>query len=105
MEAVDWKRLFFCGYIMKMGTSFKKAIFEEHIQEGLVGWARQAKKRTGLRKSSDSSTQVQVAPKESESSATIQLANAGQQVSSVEEIDAGEIEPVIHQNENFSGHA
>ncbi|KAB1218199.1 MLO-like protein 1 [Morella rubra] len=27
-----------------MGTSFKKAIFEEHIQEGLVGWARAAKK-------------------------------------------------------------
>ncbi|XP_015867941.3 MLO-like protein 1 [Ziziphus jujuba] len=104
---------FLCSYstlplyaiVTQMGTSFKKAIFEEHIQEGLVGWAQQAKKRTGLRKSSDSSTQVQVAPKESESSATIQLANAGQKVSSVEEIHAGEIEPVIHQNENFSGHA
>lgn len=86
-----------------MGSSFKKAIFEEHIQEGLVGWARQAKKKGGLRKSSDSSTQFQVVPKESESSVTIQLANAGQKYSPADEIHAGEIEPVILQNENFSG--
>lgn len=30
---------------MKMGSSFKKAIFDEHIQDGLVGWARMAKKK------------------------------------------------------------
>lgn len=40
-----------------MGTSFKKAIFEEHIQEGLVGWARAAKKGgKGLRKAANGST-------------------------------------------------
>lgn len=28
-----------------MGSYFKKAIFNEHIQEGLVGWAKKGKKR------------------------------------------------------------
>lgn len=28
-----------------MGSSFKKAIFDEHVQEGLVGWAQKIKKR------------------------------------------------------------
>ena len=39
-----------------MGSSFKRAIFEEHIQEGLVGWAKQAKKKTVLRKAADESS-------------------------------------------------
>jgi mlo protein len=30
----------------KMGTFFKKEIFDEHIQQGLVGWAQKAKRRT-----------------------------------------------------------
>lgn len=30
---------------MKMGSSFKKAIFDEQIQGGLVGWAKTAKTR------------------------------------------------------------
>lgn len=34
---------------MKMGSYFKKAIFDEHVQEGLVGWAEKVKKRKGLR--------------------------------------------------------
>ena len=29
---------------MKMGTHFKKAIFEDHVQVGLVGWAQKARK-------------------------------------------------------------
>ncbi|KAI9157624.1 hypothetical protein LWI28_025451 [Acer negundo] len=33
-----------------MGSSFKKQVFDEHIQTGLVGWAKQAKKNTVLRK-------------------------------------------------------
>ena len=32
-----------------MGTHFKKAIFDEHVQAGLVGWAQKAKKRKGLK--------------------------------------------------------
>ncbi|KAF5954527.1 hypothetical protein HYC85_007383 [Camellia sinensis] len=30
---------------MKMGTSFKKAIFDEHVQVGLVGWAQKVRKK------------------------------------------------------------
>ncbi|CAN1862054.1 MLO-like protein 1 [Linum perenne] len=49
---------FVCSYstlplyalVTQMGSSFKKAVFEEHVQVGLVGWAMQAKKKTGLRK-------------------------------------------------------
>ncbi|XP_072970661.1 MLO-like protein 1 [Typha angustifolia] len=32
--------------VTQMGSSFKKAIFDEHVQEGLVGWAQMARKRT-----------------------------------------------------------
>ncbi|RZC47975.1 hypothetical protein C5167_040909 [Papaver somniferum] len=34
--------------VTQMGSSFNKAIFDEHVQVGLVGWAQKAKKR-GLR--------------------------------------------------------
>lgn len=32
-----------------MGSSFKRAIFDEHVQEGLVGWARKVKRRKGTK--------------------------------------------------------
>jgi len=35
----------------KMGTFFKKEIFDEHVQQSLVGWAQKAKKRKALRNS------------------------------------------------------
>lgn len=28
-----------------MGSYYKKAIFDEHVQEGLIGWANKVKKR------------------------------------------------------------
>ncbi|KAM5563989.1 MLO-like protein 1 [Rosa sericea] len=31
--------------ITQMGTSFKKAIFDDHVQVGLVGWAQKVKKK------------------------------------------------------------
>lgn len=37
-----------------MGSSFKKAIFDEHVQVGLVGWAQKVK-RKGLKASVDGS--------------------------------------------------
>ncbi|KAL5784955.1 hypothetical protein ACOSQ2_007347 [Xanthoceras sorbifolium] len=48
---------FFCSYstlplyaiVTQMGSSFKKEIFDEHVQGGLVGWAKQAKKNRVLR--------------------------------------------------------
>jgi len=30
---------------MKMGTTYKKAIFDEHVQVGLIGWAEKVKKK------------------------------------------------------------
>ncbi|KAK3231219.1 hypothetical protein Dsin_003100 [Dipteronia sinensis] len=49
---------FLCSYstlplyaiVTQMGSSFKKQVFDENIQEGLVGWAKQAKKKTVLGK-------------------------------------------------------
>ncbi|MQL76184.1 hypothetical protein Taro_008582 [Colocasia esculenta] len=35
--------------VTQMGSSFKKAIFDEHVQEGLVGWAQKVKKRKGAK--------------------------------------------------------
>lgn len=40
---------------MKMGTYFKRSIFDEHIQAGLVSWAQKAKKRHGLKASTEGS--------------------------------------------------
>lgn len=74
---------------IKMGSSFKKAIFEEHIQEGLVGWARSAKKNKALRNAANANgsgsgagtgSQVGVGvgvglkEKEKEASVTLELA-------------------------------
>ncbi|KAL4310375.1 hypothetical protein GQ457_01G029840 [Hibiscus cannabinus] len=64
---------FVCSYstlplyalVTQMGSMYKKAIFEEHIREGLVGWAKKAKKKNkdvGFRRSSNESSQV--GPKE-----------------------------------------
>ena len=33
-----------------MGSSFKKQVFDEHTQERLVRWAKQAKMNTAMRK-------------------------------------------------------
>ncbi|CAL1404747.1 unnamed protein product [Linum trigynum] len=49
---------FVCSYstlplyalVTQMGSQFNKAVFDEHVQVGLVGWAKQAKKNTVLRK-------------------------------------------------------
>lgn len=32
-----------------MGTNFKRSIFDEHIQVGLVGWAQKVKQKKGLK--------------------------------------------------------
>ncbi|KAK6276818.1 hypothetical protein POUND7_017141 [Theobroma cacao] len=53
------------AFVTQMGSSYKKAIFEEHIREGLVGWARKAKKNTkgnAFKRSANGSSQV--GPKE-----------------------------------------
>ncbi|XP_061372412.1 MLO-like protein 1 [Gastrolobium bilobum] len=35
--------------VTQMGTHFKRAIFNEHVQVGVLGWAEKAKKRKGLK--------------------------------------------------------
>ncbi|KAK9162685.1 hypothetical protein Syun_003587 [Stephania yunnanensis] len=42
--------------VTQMGSQFKKAVFEEHVQEGLVGWAQKARKKKGLRTAANGST-------------------------------------------------
>ncbi|XP_058009808.1 MLO-like protein 1 isoform X2 [Hevea brasiliensis] len=68
---------------MQMGSYFKIAIFDEHIQEGLVGWAKQAKKKTVLRK-------AEVSQKE-DSPGAVQMTKTGSQGSATEERKPGEI--------------
>ena len=76
---------------MKMGTSFKKAIFDEHVQESLVGWAQKARKRRGVvANSRDSPSNMGSA---GGSSAGIQLHNVGQKESAIEEAVAGNSDP------------
>ncbi|KAG7026081.1 MLO-like protein 1 [Cucurbita argyrosperma subsp. argyrosperma] len=59
--------------VTQMGSSFKKAIFEDHVQVGLVGWAQKVKKRKGLKAAAtDGSSQ---GSKEDGSSVGIQLGN------------------------------
>ena len=67
-----------------MGSSFKKAIFDEHVQVGLVGWAQKVKKRKGLRAAADASSQ---GGKEGSSTVGgIQLGSAMRKASAPQEI-------------------
>uniref|UniRef100_A0A2N9IJZ7 MLO-like protein n=1 Tax=Fagus sylvatica TaxID=28930 RepID=A0A2N9IJZ7_FAGSY len=107
---------FVCSYstlplyaiVTQMGSSFKKAIFDEHIQEGLVGWARQAKKNKGLRKAANGSAtrgsttthgSIQMSPKETTPFA-IQPIEVHERESTMEEGNAGEISPATF----YDGH-
>ncbi|KAK3030886.1 hypothetical protein RJ639_037236 [Escallonia herrerae] len=42
----------------QMGSTFKKAIFEEHVHEGLVDWAQKARDRNLQRPAANGSSQV-----------------------------------------------
>ncbi|KAL5990714.1 hypothetical protein ACLOJK_011618 [Asimina triloba] len=72
--------------VTQMGSSFKKAIFDEHVQEGLVGWAQEVKKRKGagtkVVNTRNSSSHV---GSSDGSSLGIQLQNVGQRQSTIEE--------------------
>ena len=41
--------------ITQMGTSFKKAIFEDHVQASVLGWAGKVKKKVELKRAADAS--------------------------------------------------
>ncbi|XP_030528208.1 MLO-like protein 15 isoform X2 [Rhodamnia argentea] len=63
---------FLCSYstlplyaiVTQMGTSFKKAIFDDDIHEGLVGWAQHAKRNRNLRKATADGSSTQTGSKE-----------------------------------------
>ena len=40
-----------------MGSSFKRAIFEDHVQKGLVGWAQKVKMKKQMKPATDGSGQ------------------------------------------------
>lgn len=75
-----------------MGSSFKKEIFDEHIQEGLLVWANKARRRAV-----NGSNQVE--HKESTSLMSVQLAQVGTQESAMEEGNGGEIS---HANDQLN---
>ncbi|XP_027164683.1 MLO-like protein 1 [Coffea eugenioides] len=100
---------FICSYstlplyaiVTQMGSTFKKAIFEEHVQEGLVGWAQKARKNKGMRKVVNASS-TQVGPKESPSVEMTQTRNESPSRTLLEKNinkAAGEIEPATELNE------
>ncbi|KAH7573413.1 hypothetical protein JRO89_XS03G0144700 [Xanthoceras sorbifolium] len=81
---------FLCSYstlplyaiVTQMGTSFKKAIFDEHIQDGLVGWARMAKKKKTTRIAANGSSHT---GHKEDSPAVIQTGKVAKKQSEIEE--------------------
>ncbi|XVF06730.1 hypothetical protein REPUB_Repub06bG0075800 [Reevesia pubescens] len=69
--------------VTQMGSSFKKAIFDEHVQVGLVGWAQKAKKKKALKAASGDAAQ---ANPEDRPSVTIQMGRVLRNASAPEEI-------------------
>lgn len=69
--------------VTQMGTFFKKAIFDEHVQAGLVDWVQKVKRKKGLKAASEDAT-----PASSHSSSTvgIQLGRINRKASAPEEI-------------------
>ncbi|KAL3328201.1 hypothetical protein AABB24_035705 [Solanum stoloniferum] len=45
--------------VTQMGTHFKKSIFDEHIQVGLLGWASKVKMKRGLKAATDAGTSIE----------------------------------------------
>lgn len=71
-----------------MGSSYKKAIFEEHVQAGLVGWAEKVKRKKGL-KAAAAAAAAKEGPNQSsshDSSLGIQLGRIGRNGSAPQEI-------------------
>ncbi|XP_050224691.1 MLO-like protein 1 [Mercurialis annua] len=67
--------------VTQMGSSFKKAIFDKHVQAGLVGWAQKAKRKTKALNNGSAE------PSSHEGSVFgIQLGNMGRKTSAPDEI-------------------
>ncbi|XWS64947.1 hypothetical protein CRYUN_Cryun05aG0048100 [Craigia yunnanensis] len=69
--------------VTQMGSSFKKAIFNEHVQVGLVGWAQKVKKKKALKAATEGAAQ---ANPEERPSVAIQMGRVLRNASDPEEI-------------------
>ncbi|GKV47255.1 hypothetical protein SLEP1_g54171 [Rubroshorea leprosula] len=69
--------------VTQMGSSFKRAIFDEHVQVGLVGWAQKVKKKKAMKAASGDSGQSSF---QDGSSIAIQLGGVLRSSSAPEEI-------------------
>ncbi|KAI3942961.1 hypothetical protein MKW98_005473 [Papaver atlanticum] len=74
--------------VTQMGTSLKKAVFHENVQEGLDAWAAKSRKR-GLLAAANGSTQA------GSSTAHIQLSITGQQQTTNGDGNLAQIEPFV----------
>ncbi|XP_035548546.1 MLO-like protein 1 isoform X3 [Juglans regia] len=99
---------FVCSYstlplyaiVTLMGSSLKKGIFTEHVQEGLVDWAKHAKKTTGSRKAANGTRLYGSTTTHGSSHVVgrqttglaVELTEAGETETAMEEGNAGEIE-------------
>lgn len=73
--------------VTQMGSSFKKAIFEEHVQVGIVGWAEKVRRKKDTKAAKGESTQ-------SSSHQGVQLGSVFRKASTPEEI-----QPSTHGSE------
>lgn len=58
--------------VTQMGSTFKKAIFDQHVQAGILGWREKVKRKKAMRGSTNGSTQPG-STTSTEGSASIQL--------------------------------
>ncbi|KAL9227512.1 hypothetical protein vseg_003193 [Gypsophila vaccaria] len=64
--------------VTQMGSNFKKSIFDEHVQAGLIGWRKQAQKKKELKESVNGSTNPHGSTSNEGSTVRIQLARIAQ---------------------------
>jgi mlo protein len=63
----------FISLLVKMGSSFKKAIFDDNVTEGLANWAERARRRTII--SSKTTVNVSDPPVDEANDAAVQMTN------------------------------
>lgn len=68
-----------------MGSNFKKAIFDEHVQANILGWRDKAKKKKGLKGSANGGSTTGGTPTEG-STTRIQMARLVQKTKEGNEI-------------------
>ncbi|KAL2935768.1 MLO-like protein 1 [Bienertia sinuspersici] len=78
--------------VTQMGSNFKKAIFDEHVQAGILGWREKVKKKKGLKGMANGTTAAGTSTNGSTTTTTsianIQMGRLGQQ-----EKEGNEIQP------------